>query len=115
MDDHQALLTFKAFNILFDNESAVFSPGEELHGKIFIHPINDVQISPIKLSFKGYGTLCDPNDAQETLLETVKYWDKTVDLSISVTNLAGGQDHFIPFKVNLNIVCYKPVFRKLCL
>lgn len=56
------LANFKAFNILFDNEQAVFAPGDELVGKIFIHPMHDIQISPIKLNIKGYGTLCDQND-----------------------------------------------------
>ncbi|KAI6176840.1 SWIM-type domain-containing protein [Aphelenchoides bicaudatus] len=95
-----ALSSFKAFNILFENEQAVFTPGDELVGKIFIHPIHTIQISPIKLSYKGYGTLCDQN---EVLLETMKYWDKTIDLGINITELDGGQDHFIPFKETLPI------------
>jgi hypothetical protein len=61
-EENQAFLNFKTFNILFDNETGVFAPGDEFNGKILFHPINDVQISPINLYFKGYGTLCDPND-----------------------------------------------------
>jgi hypothetical protein len=98
-----ALSSFKAFNILYDNEQAVFAPGEELTGKLFVHPINDIQISPIKLNIKGYATLCDQND--ESLLETVKYWDKVVDLGINIENLTGGQDHFVPFKVSSQYKC----------
>lgn len=34
-------------------------------------------------------------------METVKYWDKTIDLGINVETFKGGQDHFIPFHETL--------------
>ncbi|KAI6188248.1 Arrestin-C domain-containing protein [Aphelenchoides besseyi] len=96
MEDHT--VTFKSFNILFEKEGA-YQPGDELKGMIFFYLNRDVQLSPIRLYFRGIGNLYDPKN--ETLIESVKYWDKTVDLGTKVIDYKGGNEYSIQFKETL--------------
>jgi hypothetical protein len=32
-------------------------------------------------------------------METIKYWDKSIEIGTSITSYAGSKEHSIPFKV----------------